>query len=78
MTSIEWLMDEMYKCGILKFSHPDNPENALFHKAKEMHQEEVEDAFQDGKWDWSEHLTNGTESKDQAQYYKEKFKNDRI
>lgn len=75
MTSVEWLINEMYKVGLSKDIHPNN---ILFSKAKEMHREEIEDSFQDGKWDWSEHITNGTESKDLAQYYQEKFlKNER-
>ena len=57
------------------FEHDENNfYTNLFNEADEMHKEEIEDSFQDGKWDWAEHITNGTESKDQAQYYQEKFK----
>ncbi len=81
MTSIEWLMeqfkeyhfesinDEEYKLIIPKWILDKKIE-----QAKEMHKQEIEDAFQDGKWDWSEHINNGTESKDLAQYYQETFK----
>jgi DNA polymerase II large subunit len=69
MTSIEWLETELKKIPFV------NPKEK-FEQAKEMHKQEIEDAFQDGKWDWSEHINNGTESKDLEQYYKETFKKD--
>ena len=42
-------------------------------KAKEMQKERIMDAFQYGKWDWHEHITNGIESKDPSQYYNETY-----
>ena len=75
MTSIEWLMNELKKERIIR----DDLKTTialLTNEAKEMHKQEIEDAFQDGKWDWSEHINNGTESKDLAQYYQETLKND--
>ncbi len=45
----------------------------LYYEIEEMHKQEIENAFQYGKWDWSEHINNGTESKDLAQYYQETF-----
>jgi DNA polymerase II large subunit len=44
-----------------------------YEQAKEMHKEEIEDAFQSGKWDWAEHIVNDVESKDTSQYYNETF-----
>jgi hypothetical protein len=83
-TSIEWLIEQLVEMDkqldgrrknedatILKM----NP-TKIFEQAKEMHKQEIEEAFQDGKWDWSEHINNGTESKDLAQYYQETFKKD--
>lgn len=71
MNSIEWLIEELTPSIALQQKYIDE----LKEKAKEMHKVEIEDAFQDGKWDWNEHITNGTESKDLEQYYKETFKN---
>jgi hypothetical protein len=68
MTTVEWLEKKLKKRYDLMNSEP------IFEQAKQMHKEEIEDAFQDGKWDWAEHIANGTESKDLTQYYKETFK----
>ena len=68
MTSIEWLIKA------LENPHKNINWEDTKQQAKEMHKQEIEDAFQDGKWDWSEHINNGTESKDLAQYYQETFK----
>ena len=78
MTSIEWL-EEKAKSMVINGGDLGEDYPALMvhiQQAKEMHKEEIEDAFQDGKWDWSEHITNGTESKDLEQYYNEKYKTD--
>ena len=72
MTSIEWLEKKMK----LSLGNEFQYLVGFFVLAKEMHKQEIEDAFQDGKWDWSEHITNGKESKDLAQYYLETFKID--
>ena len=74
MTSIEWFAQEINKINVSTEARLFI--NKLKDQAKEMHREEIEDSFQDGKWDWSEHITNDIESKDLAQYYQEKFKND--
>ena len=39
----------------------------------EKEKEQIEDAFQEGKWDWNDHLTKGEISKDLAKYYNEKY-----
>jgi hypothetical protein len=41
--------------------------------AKQMEREQIEDAFQEGKWDWQAHICNGTPSTDLAQYYNETY-----
>jgi hypothetical protein len=76
-TSIEWLIEHLLGNGLLRLTKEDHSlYSELRNKAKEMHKQEIEDAFQNGKWDWSEHINNGTESKDLAQYYQETFKKD--
>jgi hypothetical protein len=49
---------------------------AFLEEAKEIHKEETMDAFQAGKWDWSEHSNNGKHSMDPAEYYNKTFKKD--
>jgi len=71
MTSLEFLFNELWETSKDKLTW-----HSILNKAKVMHKQEIEDAFQDGKWDWNEHLTNGTESKDLVQYYQETFKKD--
>ena len=63
-TAVEWL-EYLHKEGILI--------EKSFRIAKEMEKEQIEDAFQAGKWDWHEHITNDEPSKDLAQYYKETY-----
>jgi hypothetical protein len=76
-TSIEWLIEHLLGNGLLRLTKEDHSlYSELRNKAKEMHKQEIEDAFQNGKWDWSEHINNGTESKDLAQYYQDTFKKD--
>lgn len=81
-TSIEWILIELQNKFPKEMYDMYNANHllleSLFLKAKVMHKQEIEDAFQDGKWDWSEHINNGTESKDLAQYYQEIFKKDQL
>ena len=79
MTSIEWLDEQITIC-FENYSGTTLSQRIYdkIEQAKEMHKAEIEDAFQDGKWDWNEHITNGTESKDLEQYYKETFKKDKL
>ena len=70
MTAIDWFINNLPE----RFKNPIiNTCQEEIAKAKEMEREQIEDAFQDGKWDWSDHITNGTESKDLAQYYNETY-----
>ena len=68
LTAVDWLFEMLIdnKYLIKDATH-------LFQQAKQMEKEQIEDAFQDGKWDWAEHITKGIESKDLAQYYKETY-----
>lgn len=65
-TAVEWILEQTMYIRSTKW--PDIVEQAL-----EMEKEQIEDAFQDGKWDWSEHIKKGSESKDLAQYYQETY-----
>lgn len=69
-TAVEWLENIL-----LDLSHPKHREllYPLFEHAKAKEKEQIEDAFQDGKWDWSEHIEKGIKSKDLAQYYQETY-----
>lgn len=39
-----------------------------------MFEEQIMDAFQEGKWDWNDHLQNFTITKDPKEYYNETYK----
>jgi hypothetical protein len=67
-TAVSWFLDQLLKDGYIK-----RLPVLQLQQAKEMEKERIMDAFQDGKWDWSEHITNGIESKDPAQYYNETY-----
>ena len=60
MTSIQWLETELKKIPFV------NPKEK-FEKAKEMHKQEIENAFNDGRR-WNNSWTGET-------YYKELFEN---
>lgn len=80
-TAIEWLdeqiqerviaQDIIAKKMIIEISMEDYIN--LKKQAKAMEKEQIEDAFHDGKWDWDNHIKNGTGSMDLAQYYKETY-----
>ena len=71
MTVVQFLKDRLPSL----FEHDDNGfYRKLFEEADEMHKEKIMDAFQAGKWDWSEHSNNNKHSKDPAEYYNETFK----
>ena len=74
-TAVEWLVEQMIE---RKYFAKDVPLSYttlehLVNQAKEMEKEQIEDAFQDGKWDWAEHIEKGIESKDLAIYYQETY-----
>lgn len=74
-TSIDWFWKQLPE--ILPFSVDTETGIKLlraYEEAKEKHKEENMDAFQAGKWDWSEHTNNGKYSMDPAEYYNETFK----
>ena len=63
-SSIEWLVEQMIKYELVpKGIHFDN---VLFHQAKVMHKEGIEDAWLDGVGNWDS-------EKEAQQYYKETF-----
>ncbi len=70
-TAVEWLAEKLKSQGLL-IGEPNNL--VAVKQAKAMEKEQIEDAFQDGKWDWDSHLNIGTESKDLAKYYNETYK----
>jgi hypothetical protein len=67
-TSVEWLVSHFNKQEWFTFKQKEYIE-----QAKEMHKEEIMDAFQAGKWDWSTHINHGKNSMDPEEYYNETF-----
>ena len=69
MTSVDFFISEILKHdkSFVEFY------GAEIEQLRAMHKEET-NAFQAGKWDWSEHTNNGKHSMDPAEYYNETFK----
>lgn len=75
--SIEWIYNNLKS----HFEHDGDLLEAVkmsFEQAKAMHEEEIMDAFQEGKWDgWQNHKLKAnnkeTQWTDPAQYYNETF-----
>ena len=72
-TSVEWLIEQLSSKHI-GFEMYVNANKDIIEQAKEKHNEEIMDAFQAGKWDWSTHIDHGKNSMDPAEYYNETFK----
>ena len=70
MTAVEYFFNEMQR---MQYFIGNDLYNA-YKEASKMHEEQIQDAFQEGKWDWDENVKYGIPSKDPAVYYKEKFK----
>lgn len=71
-TAVDWYFDKIKS----HFEHDgDLYEVACmtYELAKEREKEQIQDAFQDGKRDWADHITEGKPSKDLAQYYREVY-----
>lgn len=69
-TALTWLLSNL----------PIRFKNAMMNEcsdeikqALQMEQEQIEDAFMAGKWDWSEHIKEGAESLDPIEYFKKNY-----
>ena len=72
MTAVQWLENEL-----LQFNFPDAQKLVLailLHKAKEMEKDQIEDAFQLGKWNGYDNAKGLTELIDPTQHYNETYK----
>ena len=57
-TAVEWLIDEIEKHYIINNGSLDSTVvMELKRQAKAMEKEQIEDSFQEGKWDWQNHIT---------------------
>jgi hypothetical protein len=72
MTSIEWLIDQLIKYELVPKG--TNVDNVIFHQAKEMHKQEIIDAFCNG--DNTDCISEQNSKKFAEKYYKETFKKD--
>ena len=71
MTAVEFLVKELLKRSDVKYI---NNFNTLVEQANQMFEEQIMDAFQEGKWDWNDHLQNFAITKDPKEYYNETYK----
>lgn len=68
-TAIDWLISELKDNGL---DHIDYAEE-IIKEAKEIHKEQIQDAFQEGKWNGYENAKGASDFKDPLIYYKETF-----
>ena len=74
MTAVEWLIREIKK-DIYTHAKSIREWDKVYNRAKEMEQEQIEDAFCEGVDDEYEHHINNKLRKNSEQYYNETFKN---
>jgi hypothetical protein len=67
MTSIEWLID---KLGISEITH-----KKLFEQAKEMHKQEIIDAYTEGRFNYEDFDRGLVKLKQPKEYYQKTFNN---
>lgn len=72
MTSIEWLWEQIDNLVPYQDINSAQQFNGLLEQAKEMHKQEIIDAWKDGKGT----LFSFSENKTSEQYYNETFKKD--
>jgi hypothetical protein len=68
-TAIDWLISELKDNG---FDHIDLAEE-IIKEAKEMHKNQIQDAFEEGKWNGYETAIGASDFKDPLIYYNETF-----
>lgn len=78
VTAVEWLKDKIKMgtmCDHINGVECWNKETLLefIEQAKQMEKDQIMDGFMAGKWDWSEHIKDGKESKDPSEYYNELY-----
>lgn len=73
-SSIEWLVEQMLKQGYFDGDKPFTFTNLdhLQHEAKEMHKEEIENAYCEGAWDMA-HNDQIWPRQKAEQYYQETY-----
>ena len=72
-TAVEWLIEQI-KDDQFKKVKTDLQWSKIFEQAKEMEKEQIEDAFQLGKWNGYDNANGLTDLIDPSQYYNETYK----
>lgn len=81
LTAVEWLIEQLVELDKQldgKRKNDDatviklNP-TKIYEQAKEMHKEQIQDAFQEGKWNGYETAKGADDDKDPLIYYNETF-----
>jgi hypothetical protein len=77
-TSIEWFIEHLLGNGLLRLTKEDHSlYSELRDKAKDMHKQEIIDAYGVGMNDGCSYMTDGkTEFENGEQYYQDTFKKD--
>jgi hypothetical protein len=76
MTSIEWLVKELYT--EMNMSGDGRVLDEILEEAKEMHKQEIIDAWNDGEYDYFYSKENGKDFADGNEYYQEKYGNNQL
>ena len=74
LNSIDWLVEELRKYIEEPWKYvPKGGKEAIVEQAKEMHKEEIEEAFANGVYDEYEYHINNEPRKNTEQYYNETY-----
>ena len=69
LTAIDWLIKKLANLNSTQIEWHE-----AIDEAKEMHKEQIQDAFQEGKWNGYETAKGADDDKDPLIYYNETFK----
>lgn len=69
VTAVQWLKT------VIAHKPNLNLEEAI-EEALRMEQDQIEEAYMAGKWDWNNHIENNQESEDPSVYYNKNYGND--
>ena len=77
MTSIEWLFNNLKELGYIPLAYSSHKMlDKLVEDAKEMHKQEIIDAWEDGQDSEYDYHINNERRENAMEYYQETFKKD--
>lgn len=81
LTAVEWLIEQLVELDKQLDGKRKNDDSTviklnptkIYEQAKEMEKEQIQDAFQEGKWNGYENAKGASDFKDPLIYYNETF-----